>query len=175
MTGQKKAFFKLSTDVLRQANSGPTPVRKSRNRPMGMFTLLTVGPPFFNNVNIPIGLFLLFLTGVGPLFAWRKTSVESLKKAFFWPVIFSVPFCAALMIAGMRDFYAVVSFTLCVFVLITVVREFYKGASVRAKNTGESFLSAIVNLTLKNKRLYGGYIVHVDIVVIFVGMSGYDY
>ena len=133
---------------------------------------MTVGPPFFNNVNIPIGLFLLFLTGVGPLFAWRKTSVESLKKAFFWPVIFSVPFCAALMIAGMRDFYAVVSFTLCVFVLITVVREFYKGASVRAKNTGESFLSAIVNLTLKNKRRYGGYIVHVAIVVIFVGLTG---
>ena len=133
---------------------------------------MTVGPPFFNNVNIPIGLFLLFLTGVGPLFAWRKTSVESLKKAFFWPVIFSVPFCAALMIAGMRDFYAVVSFTLCVFVLITVVQEFYKGASVRAKNTGESFLSAIVNLTLKNKRRYGGYIVHVAIVVIFVGLTG---
>ncbi|PYV38897.1 MAG: cytochrome C biogenesis protein [Acidobacteria bacterium] len=133
---------------------------------------MTVGPPFFNNVNIPIGLFLLFLTGVGPLFAWRRTSVESLKKAFFWPVIFSVPFCAALMIAGMRDFYAVVSFTLCVFVLITVVREFYKGASVRAKNTGESFLSAIVNLTLKNKRRYGGYIVHVAIVVIFVGLTG---
>jgi len=133
---------------------------------------MTVGPPFFNNVNIPIGLFLLFLTGVGPLFAWRNTSVESLKKAFFWPVIFSVPFCAALMIAGMRDFYAVVSFTLCVFVLITVVREFYKGASVRAKNTGESFLSAIVNLTLKNKRRYGGYIVHVAIVVIFVGLTG---
>src|SRR5213594_231806 len=106
---------------------------------------MTVGPPFFNNVNIPIGLFLLFLTGVGPLFAWRKTSVESLRKAFFWPVLLSAPFCAALMIAGMRDFYAVVSFTLCVFVLITVVREFYKGASVRAKNTGESFLSAIVN------------------------------
>src|SRR5206468_9802397 len=133
---------------------------------------MTVGPPFFNNVNIPIGLFLLFLTGVGPLFAWRKTSVESLRKAFFWPVIFSVPFCATLMIAGMRDFYAVVSFTLCVFVLITVVREFYKGASVRAKNTGESFLSAIVNLTLKNKRRYGGYIVHVAIVVIFVGLTG---
>jgi len=115
---------------------------------------MTVGPPFFNNVNIPIGLFLLFLTGVGPLFAWRKTSVESLKKAFFWPVIFSVPFCAALMIAGIRDFYSVVSFTLCVFVLITVVREIYNGASVLSNNTGESILSSIVNRSIYNNRCY---------------------
>ena len=64
-------------------------------------TKITVGPPFFNNVNIPIGLFLLFLTGVGPLFAWRKTSVESLKKAFFWPASCRSRRCAAS--AGLRD------------------------------------------------------------------------
>src|SRR5688572_25697687 len=135
-------------------------------------TKITVGPPFFNNVNIPIGLFLLFLTGVGPLFAWRKTSLESLKKAFRWPVIISVVTCAGLIAAGMRHFYAVVCFTLCMFVLATIVQEFYKGASVRARNTGENFLNAIINLTLKNKRRYGGYIVHLAIVVIFVGLAG---
>jgi cytochrome c-type biogenesis protein CcmF len=135
-------------------------------------TKITVGPPFFNNVNIPIGLFLLFLTGVGPLFAWRKTSLESLKKAFRWPVIISVVSCAGLIAAGMRHFYAVVSLTLCVFVTVTIVQEFYKGTSVRAKNTGENFLNAIINLTLKNKRRYGGYIVHFAIVVIFVGLTG---
>jgi cytochrome c-type biogenesis protein CcmF len=133
---------------------------------------VTVGPPFFNAVNIPIGLFLLFLTGVGPLFAWRKTSLESLKKAFFWPVALSVVVAVGLAAAGMRDLYAVTSFTLCMFVLVTIVQEFYKGASVRAKNSGENFLQAIVNLTLKNKRRYGGYIVHFAIVLIFVGLTG---
>ncbi|PYV13733.1 MAG: cytochrome C biogenesis protein [Acidobacteria bacterium] len=105
-------------------------------------TKMTVGPPFFNNVNIPIGLFLLFLTGVGPLFAWRKTSLESLKKAFVWPVAFSVVAAAALVAAGMRSFYAVMSFTLCVFVVATIVQEFYKGSAVRARNTGESMAEA---------------------------------
>jgi cytochrome c-type biogenesis protein CcmF len=135
-------------------------------------TKMTVGPPFFNNVNIPIGLFLLFLTGVGPLFAWRKTSLESLKKAFVWPVAFSVVAAAALVAAGMRSFYAVMSFTLCVFVVATIVQEFYKGSAVRARNTGESMAAALCNLTLKNKRRYGGYIVHFGVVVIFVGLTG---
>ena len=135
-------------------------------------TKMTVGPPFFNNVNIPIGLFLLFLTGVGPLFAWRKTSLESLKKAFVWPVAFSLVAAVALVAAGMRSFYAVMSFTLCVFVVATIVQEFYKGASVRSRNTGEGMGAALVNLTLRNKRRYGGYIVHFGVVVIFVGLTG---
>ncbi len=135
-------------------------------------TKITVGPPFFNNVNIPIGLFLLFLTGVGPLFAWRKTSLDSLKKAFTWPTLLSIATAIALLAGGMRDFYAIVSFTLCMFVFATIVQEFYKGAIVRAKNTGENLLSAVVNLTLRNKRRYGGYVVHFAIVVMFVGFTG---
>jgi cytochrome c-type biogenesis protein CcmF len=133
---------------------------------------ITVGPPFFNKVNIPIGLFLLFLTGVGPLFAWRKTSVESLKKAFFLPGILSVAACAALLIGGMRDFYAVICLTLCVFVTVTIVEEFLKAASIRMKSNRENFVVAMIGLTLKNKRRYGGYIVHFGVVLIFVGLTG---
>jgi cytochrome c-type biogenesis protein CcmF len=133
---------------------------------------ITVGPPFFNRVNIPIGLFLLFLTGVGPVFAWRKTSMESLKKAFFWPGIFSVAICAILILTGMRSIYSVISFTLCAFVTVTIAEEFYKAARIRAKNSGENFLLAVTNLTLKNKRRYGGYVVHFAMVLIFVGLTG---
>jgi cytochrome c-type biogenesis protein CcmF len=133
---------------------------------------ITVGPPFFNNVNIPIGLLLLFLTGVGPFFAWRKTSMESLKKAFIWPTIFSVIVCAALLLAGMRSLYSVISFTLCMFVTVTIVEEFYKATRIRSKNTGENLLLAVANLTLKNKRRYGGYIVHFAVVLMFVGLTG---
>ena len=133
---------------------------------------ITVGPPFFNNVNIPIGLFLLFLTGVGPLFAWRKTSLESLKKAFLWPVIFSAVVCVGLIAARLGSFYVVVSLTLCMFVAVTIVEEFYKATRIRMKNTAENFLLAVTNLTLKNKRRYGGYIVHFAIVLIFLGLTG---
>jgi cytochrome c-type biogenesis protein CcmF len=135
-------------------------------------TKMTVGAPFFNNVNIPIGLFLLFLTGVGPLFAWRKTSLESLRRAFLWPTALTLVTAAILFAAGMRAFYAIMSFALCVFVTATIVQEFYKGTSVRARNTGEGFGAALVNLTLRNKRRYGGYIVHFAVVVIFIGLTG---
>ena len=133
---------------------------------------ITVGPPFFNNVNIPIALILLLLTALGPLFAWRKTSLESLMKAFYWPAILAVITCAGLLAGGMRNFNALACLTLCMLVTVTIVEEFYKGARIRAKNTGENFLAAVTNLTLKNKRRYGGYIVHFAVVVMFVGFTG---
>ncbi len=133
---------------------------------------IVMGPPFFNRVNIPIGLILLFLTGVGPLFAWRKTSLDSLKRAFYIPGVIAVIACATLLIAGMRNFYTTVCLTLCAFVLAAILEEFYKGASIRHRTNGENYLKALVNLTLKNKRRYGGYIVHFSIVLIFVGLSG---
>ena len=67
---------------------------------------ITVGAPFFNKVNIPIGLVLLFLTGVGPLFAWRRTSVDSLKKNFLWPAVAVAGAGGVLVALGMRHFYA---------------------------------------------------------------------
>jgi len=133
---------------------------------------ITVGPPFFNSINIPIGLLLLFLTGVGPLFAWRKTSAKSLGRSFFWPVLFSCAACIVIVVAGMRNFYAVCCLTLCVFVLGTIVEEFLKGTLIRIRNKKENFLTAFINLTLKNKRRYGGYIVHFSIVLMFFGFAG---
>ena len=89
---------------------------------------ISVDAPFFNRVNIPIGLFLMLLTGVGPLIAWRKSSVESLKRAFFWPSVAGLVVAAGLFAMGVRHFYALVSFALCTFVAVTVVIEFFKGA-----------------------------------------------
>jgi cytochrome c-type biogenesis protein CcmF len=135
-------------------------------------TQITVGPPFFNSVNIPLGLLLLLLTGIGPLFAWRKTSFESLKRAFLWPAIISVVACLALIMGGMRNFYTIVCLVLCAFVTGTIVEEFYRGARIRTAAKGENLFKAALNLTLKNKRRYGGYIVHLGVVAIFVGLSG---
>jgi cytochrome c-type biogenesis protein CcmF len=135
-------------------------------------TKITVGPPFFNNINIPIGLLLLVLTGVGPLFAWRKTSAKSLLRSIFWPVLFSGITCIGLLAGGMRHFYAIVCLTLSCFVLVTIIEEFLKGSLIRVRSKGENFLAAVVNLTRKNKRRYGGYIVHFSIVLMFIGFAG---
>jgi len=133
---------------------------------------ITVGPPYFNKVNIPIGLFLLFLTGVGPLFAWRKTSLESLKRAFLRPILIAAVTCAALIAGGMRAVYPIISLTLCAFVIVIIIEEFYRAARVRSKNSGENFFVALVNQTLRNKRRYGGYFVHFSVVLIFIGLTG---
>ncbi len=133
---------------------------------------ITVGPPFFNNINVPVGLLLLFLTGLGPLFAWRKTSFKSLQKALFWPFLIAAVTCIALLAGGIRDFYAVVCLTLCAFVFATIIEEFYKGTKIRVQSKDERFLAALKNLTLKNKRRYGGYIIHFAVVLIFIGLAG---
>jgi cytochrome c-type biogenesis protein CcmF len=133
---------------------------------------ISVGAPFFNRINIPIGLFLLFLTGVGPLFAWRRTSLDSLRRNFQWPLIAGLVFVAALIAAGMRHPYALMSFGLCLFVAWTIVAEFYKGAHAIAAKTGRNLLAGAVDLTRRNTRRYGGYIVHMGIVLMFIGFTG---
>ena len=133
---------------------------------------ITVGAPFFNKVNVPIALFLLFLTGVGPLFAWRRTSLESLRRNFQWPALAALLCSAALFAAGMRHFYATVCFSLCAFVTLTVLMEFYRGGRVIQRKLGRSLPSALVELTWRNTRRYGGYLVHMAIVLMFVGFAG---
>jgi cytochrome c-type biogenesis protein CcmF len=133
---------------------------------------ISVGEPFFNRVNIPIALLLLFLTGVGPLFAWRRTSVESLKRNFQWPAIISVALGGVLAALGITHFYALVCFILCAFVAITIVVEFYRGARVIQRKQEMWLVPAMVELTHRNTRRYGGYIVHMAIVLMFIGFAG---
>ncbi len=135
-------------------------------------TKITVGPPFFNKVNIPIGLFLLFLTGVGPLIAWRRSSVKSLEKSLFPSAVAGVGFGALALALGARGFYPLVSFILCGFVAATIVQEFYKGARAIQRKTAVSMAAAAGQLTLRNTRRYGGYIIHLGIVFVFVGFTG---
>ncbi len=133
---------------------------------------ISVGAPFFNKVNIPIGLLLLFLTGVGPLLAWRKTSTDSLKRNFGWPLITAVFFGAIAFAAGLREFYSLVCLSLCVFVTSTIGMEFFRGAKVIRARSGASLFASAVDLTMRNTRRYGGYIVHMGMVLIFVGLAG---
>ena len=133
---------------------------------------ITVGAPFFNRVNVPIAIFLLFLTGVGPLLAWRKASTNSLKRNFLIPAAIALAAGVPLYFFGVKHFYAWLSLVMSIFVGLTIVREFYKGAKARAYGTGERFHEAIVNLTMRNTRRYGGYIIHFGFVLLFIGWSG---
>jgi cytochrome c-type biogenesis protein CcmF len=133
---------------------------------------ISVGPPFFNKVNIPIALFLLFLTGVGPILAWRKTSLDALRRNFAWPLAGGFAGGAIALIFGFRNFYALVCLILSVFVALTIFSEFYRGARVIASRDHVNLVSAAGELTLRNTRRYGGYIVHFGMVLIFIGIAG---
>jgi cytochrome c-type biogenesis protein CcmF len=135
-------------------------------------TKMSVGPPFFNKVNIPIALFLLFLTGVGPLLAWRKTSWDALQRNFAWPFAIGLASGIVAFIFGFRDVYALICLILGVFVALTIFSEFYRGARVISSREGTNLLSAVGDLTMRNTRRYGGYIVHFAMVLIFIGVAG---
>jgi len=133
---------------------------------------ITVGPPFFNNVNIPLGLLLLALTGIGPLIAWRRASVVNLKRQFAAPLIGGLVLGAALFALGMRDGYALVAYTLAGFVATTIGQEFVKGVGARRRMHGEVIPVALMRLVARNRRRYGGYIVHLGVVVLFAAFAG---
>ena len=139
---------------------------------------VTMGAPWYNRVAVPIGLFLLFLTGVGPVLAWRSTSFKSIRKNFVLPVIAGVVTAVALMIVGVRPwqdegaFYSLVCYSLGALVITAISSEFLRGAAVIQRHTGQSLFGSMVQLTRRNSRRYGGYIVHLGIVVMFIGFAG---
>ena len=136
---------------------------------------ISLDADWYNRLMVPIGLFLLFLTGVGPLFAWRRTSLESLRRNFQYPGIAALVLIAALIAAGMRNFYALISFGFCLFVALTVMVEFYKGGHSIASKNDMSLVRAMIELTHRNTRRYGGYLVHMGIVLMFIGFTGHAF
>jgi cytochrome c-type biogenesis protein CcmF len=139
---------------------------------------VTVGAPFFNRVNIPVALLLLLLTAVGPLLAWRRTSWESLKRNFRWPAIGAVTVGALVVLFGMKPwqdqtyFYSLMTIMLSVLVAFTVASEFIRGGRVISQKTGQNLFASMMQLTRRNTRRYGGYIVHFGVVVIMIGFAG---
>ncbi|HEX3351320.1 MAG TPA: heme lyase CcmF/NrfE family subunit [Terriglobales bacterium] len=139
---------------------------------------VTVGPPFYNKVAIPVALLLLLLTAVGPLLAWRKTSLESLKRNFMWPALGALVVGAVMVGFGVRPwsdiayFYALMAAMLAALVALTVTSEFIRGGRVISCHTGQNLLASIVHLWHRNTRRYGGYIVHFGVAVVIIGILG---
>jgi cytochrome c-type biogenesis protein CcmF len=136
---------------------------------------LTVGPPFFTKWMLPIGLILLTLTGVGPLLAWRRSSASNLLYQFTVPVLFAVTTGVGLYAIGFRVWVSGLAFSLCAFVCGTIGQEFVRGAFVRREATGTDVFTSMIGLVARSRRRYGGYIVHVGIVLMFFGFAGSGY
>jgi cytochrome c-type biogenesis protein CcmF len=135
-------------------------------------TKITVGPPFFNMVNVPLGLLLLALTGIGPLIAWRRSSVANLKRQFAVPAFGGIAVLAVLLALGMREWHALIAYTLAGFVATTILQEFWKGTRARRRLYGEGAPTALVRLVARNRRRYGGYVVHAGVVILFCAFAG---
>jgi cytochrome c-type biogenesis protein CcmF len=143
---------------------------------------VTVGAPFYNRVAVPIGIFLLFLTGVGPLLPWRATSFRSIRRNFVLPSIAlwaTVIVCFAVGVRPWKDgaldqgnFYALVAFAVSAGVMTAILSEFLRGAGVISRQTGRNLIAATWLLTRRNTRRYGGYIIHIGVVVIVIGLAG---
>ena len=136
---------------------------------------IAVGPVFFNRVTIPIGLILLALMGVGPIIAWRKASPRNLQRNFTWPVLVGLAVGAAFWATGVRHLMVILTFALGAFTLTTVFVEFGKGTRARASIEGEGLAKAFIHLIQRNRRRYGGYVVHIGFVVMFMGFAGGAY
>jgi cytochrome c-type biogenesis protein CcmF len=139
---------------------------------------VTVGPPFYNKVAIPVALLLLLLTAIGPLLAWRKTSFESLRRNFTWPALGALAVGILMVVFGVRPwqdvsyFYALMAAMLAALVALTVVSEFLRGGRVISRHTGQNLLASMVHLFHRNTRRYGGYIVHFGVAVVIIGILG---
>lgn len=137
---------------------------------------ITVGPPFYNQVNVPIGMVLLALIGIGPVIAWRKASWSNLKRNFTRPVLAGAIGAAVLFpfvpLTDRSEIFTYITFILCIFVTTSMFIEFMKGTGARMKAHDESPVRALTGLVWKNKDRYGGYIVHLGIVMLFAGIAG---
>ncbi len=131
---------------------------------------ILVGPPYFNAVGVPIGLVLILLMGAGPLISWRKASSKNLRRNFLFPAAVFFVTLLALFLSGMRNPVALLSFSLCGFVCATVFLEYFRGVGIRVSR-GENPLRAFFNLVSRNRRRYGGYIVHLGVVLVVAGIT----
>jgi len=135
-------------------------------------TKISVSAPFFNRVNVPIALALLLLTGAGPVLSWKRATASVLQRNFILPLFMGT---LALLIAlpfGVTGVYPLVCIFAAAFVTTTIVMEFARGVQARKGLETGALPNQVAQLVRKNKRRYGGYIIHGGMVILFVGVLG---
>lgn len=133
---------------------------------------VTVGPPFYNQVNVPLGIILIILMGICPLIPWRKATVENLKYNFLYPFGTAIVSAVALYIYGVTKWVAIIAYASSFFVIATIVIEWFRGVRVRMRLTGEGPILSFIRLSWRNRRRFGGYLVHLGIIFMILGFTG---
>ncbi len=136
---------------------------------------ITVARPFYDQVNGPLMLGLVLLMGVGPLLPWRRANLRSLQRALLVPGIAALAAVAVLLISGVRQPYAVVGFGLCALVTTSIVSEWVRGTAARRRSVGDNPAVGFVRLILANRPRYGGYVVHLAVVMVALGVVGQSF
>ena len=133
---------------------------------------ISVGPPFFNQVSGPIFLATILLTGICALIGWRRASIKNLVRNILWPFVTTLLLVIALFVLGMREWYALASFFVCGFVFSTILYLWFRGTRARHRTHAENYMKAFYRLIGGNRPRYGGYIVHISILLITIGIVG---
>ena len=133
---------------------------------------VSVGAPYFNSVTVPLFLCLVFLMAVGPMIAWRRASWDNLKRNFLWPASAALLFGFGLFLWKVQEFLPLLGFTLLAFVVCTMSYDTALALRARRRIAGEGLLRGLITLTRRNQRRYGGFIVHLGVVLIIMGIAG---
>ena len=133
---------------------------------------ITVARPFYDQVNGPLMLALVFLMGIGPLIPWRKATLTSVRRSLLPPIIGGLATVAILVILGLHKEYALVGFGLSSFVTTGILMEWYRGTRSRRRSSGENYAASFIHLIMANRPRYGGYIVHLSVVMVTLGIVG---
>jgi cytochrome c-type biogenesis protein CcmF len=132
---------------------------------------VSVGAPYFNSVTAPLFILLVFLMGVGPMIAWRRASWDNLKRNFLWPSVASLTLAPVLFTLGVRDFLPLLGLTLLAFVVFTILFDLLLTLRARRRIAGEGPFAALGSLAQRNQRRYGGFVVHLGVVLIIMGIA----
>jgi cytochrome c-type biogenesis protein CcmF len=135
---------------------------------------VTVGPPFYERATGPLFAGLLLLMGIAPLAAWRHSTAATLGRAIWKPTLFSLVVLGAVMIGGIRQPAALLGFWLSALVVSVTLYEFWRGALARHRKSGESLPEALWHLAGRNRRRYGGYVIHLGVVLMAIGILGME-
>jgi cytochrome c-type biogenesis protein CcmF len=135
---------------------------------------VTVGPPYYQRATVPLWGGLLFLMGVAPLSAWGYSTLRTLGRAIWKPSIPTILIPVVLFTLGIRNWIALLGFTLIALVVFITIFEYWRGIRARQRTWREHFFTALFRLTARNRRRYGGYIVHIAIVVMATGVLGIE-
>lgn len=136
---------------------------------------ISVGQPFFNRIMAPIALLLILLTGVGPMISWKKATSKNLRHNLLIPVVFGLSTGVVCLLLKIYHWYALISSMLIAFVFATIIIEFYRGIRITMKHKSLTALSSLLDLIIYSNRRFGGYIVHLGMLLIFLGISGAVY